>query len=43
MGMVEKQRGRADLAENAYRQALEIDPNNVVALEQSGVDRDDEP
>jgi hypothetical protein len=32
MGMAEKKRGHADLAEKAYRQALEIDPNNVVAL-----------
>jgi Flp pilus assembly protein TadD len=32
MGMAEKNRGHADLAEKAYRQALEIDPNNVVAL-----------
>jgi Tfp pilus assembly protein PilF len=32
MGMAEKKRRHADLAEKAYRQALEIDPNNVVAL-----------
>ena len=31
MGMAEKKRGHADLAEKAYRQAPEIDPN-VVAL-----------
>jgi Flp pilus assembly protein TadD len=30
--MAEKNRGHADLAEEAYRQAPEIDPNNVVAL-----------
>jgi Flp pilus assembly protein TadD len=27
MGMAKKKRGHADLAEKAYRQALEIDPN----------------
>lgn len=32
MGMAQKKSGNAELAEKAYRQALEIEPNNVVAL-----------
>lgn len=32
LGMAQKKGGHAELAEKAYRQALEIEPNNIVAL-----------
>jgi tetratricopeptide (TPR) repeat protein len=31
LGMAQKKGGHAELAEKAYRQALEIEPNNIVA------------
>ena len=42
LGMAQKKGGHAELAEKAYRQALEIEPKQYSGAEQSGVDRDDD-